>query len=88
MNCGGHVSTSSRATALSSWIDTFIVALLTDRLTLALNKKTIFIMGNSSQQPWAREMTSTSIIESAVSVCNFNYHKIGELATVMTNQFY
>jgi hypothetical protein len=59
--------------------------LLSGKPIFVLNKETMSVMEKGSQQVWASTMTSASMVESAVSVCNLiYYHKTGQLATVMT----
>ncbi len=74
----------TRAPALSSWIETWMVILPTGRpmsLSMILTPSKI---RNSLKQLWAKAILLASIVDRSVSVCNLDCHMIGQLATTIT----
>jgi hypothetical protein len=55
------------------------------RLVATANEQTMSMIGNSSLQHAERAMISASIMDRAVSVCNFDCQKTGHSAKVMLN---
>ncbi len=85
VNCGGKVLANTSAPELSSWMETFMVVFPIGRLVASANKRTMSMMGNSSLQHAERAMISASIVDRAVTVCNFDCQNTGHSAKVMMN---
>jgi hypothetical protein len=85
VNCGGKVLPNTSAPKLSSWIETFMVVFLIGRLVASANEQTMSMKGNSSLHHAERAMIFASIVDRAVSICNFDCQNTGHSAKVMMN---
>ena len=65
-------------------METFIVVSPMGIPTAPIRSLAISTTGNSSRQLWANTITSASIVERSVHVCNFDCQRTGQFVKVIT----
>ena len=84
---GGILSAKINAPEFSSWTETCIddMSLVGKPTTEPISSTTMSITGNNSRQQWAREFISGSMVESAISLCNFEIYNTRQSERMIRN---